>query len=99
MPTLQKEFTATGAGLSQCDKILARLRQTPGDWVSEPDLLAVSGSHAVHARIGDLRKRGRTAPAGEGFQIENRTARVLRNDGSGGFSIHSDYRITYFDQP
>lgn len=83
--------TAAQAGRSQCAKILQRLRATPGEWVSEPELLLLSGSHAVHARIGDLRKRG----SREGFAIHNRCERVVREDGSP--QIHSSYRIEFFD--
>jgi hypothetical protein len=83
--------TAPAAGLSQCDLILARLRETPGEWVSEPELLQVSGSHAVHARIGDLRKRGHV----EGFTIQNQCERVTRPDGRP--QIHSSYRIEFHD--
>lgn len=83
--------TAPSAGLSQCDLILARLRQTPGEWVSEPELLEISGSHAVHARIGDLRKRGHT----EGFTISNQCERVQRADGR--WQTHSSYRIEFHD--
>ena len=84
--TAQQEFQAQGSGLSQCDIILARLKETPGEWVSEPALLTLSRSHAVHARIGDLRKRG----AKEGFQIDNRCERV-------GRQVHSSYKLEYLE--
>lgn len=89
MPTTT--HTAPATGLTQCDLILARLRQSPGEWVSEPELLALSGSHAVHARIGDLRKRGHR----EGFTIENQCEPVKRADGRR--QIHSSYRIVFHD--
>ena len=93
MSATQLEFKASGAGLSQCDKILARLSATAGEWVSEPELHDLSGSHAVHARIGDLRKRG----AREGFQVNNRTRSVPRGDGR--HSIHSEYQLEYLEAP
>lgn len=40
---------------SQCSLILARLRKTPGQWVSMPDLVKVSGSYNIHTRIDNLR--------------------------------------------
>ena len=53
----QSEHAATGAGVSQCDLILAALRETR-DWVPMPDLARIAGGYAVHSRIADLRKRG-----------------------------------------
>ena len=42
---------------SQCAKILARLRQRPGEMVPMPELAAVSGSYNVHSRIDELRSK------------------------------------------
>lgn len=50
--------TSIQSGTSQCAKILARLKETPGQWVEMPDLVNVSGSYNIHSRISDLRKRG-----------------------------------------
>lgn len=47
-------------GLSQADRILARLREDQGEWVSMPTLCHLSGSYNVHSRISDLRARGLT---------------------------------------
>lgn len=85
--------TAPAAGLSQCDLILARLKESPGEWVSEPELHDLSGSHAVHARIGDLRRRGQA----EGFTIHNRCEHVTRPDGRR--QIHSSYQLEYVEAP
>lgn len=49
---------------SQCDLILARLQETPGDWVSMPELCEISKSLNCHTRINDLRHEG-------GHHIEN----------------------------
>jgi hypothetical protein len=46
------------AGLREVEKILARLQESPGEWVAMPELYRVSGAFAVHSRISDLRKRG-----------------------------------------
>ena len=54
----QPEHAATGAGLSQCDAILAALEYERGHWVPMPDLARIAGGYAVHSRIADLRKRG-----------------------------------------
>ena len=54
----QPEHAATGAGLSQCDRILAELESNRGHWVAMPDLARIAGGFAVHSRIADLRKRG-----------------------------------------
>ena len=64
----QTEYTASGAGLSQCDRILAALEAAHGKEVSMVEL-AHAGSDApggwcmVHSRIADLRKRGHDIPA------------------------------------
>ena len=54
----QPEHAATGAGLSQCDRILAELESKRGQWVPMPDLARIAGGYAVHSRIAELRKRG-----------------------------------------
>jgi len=54
----QPEHAATGAGLSQCARILAELENRRGQWVPMPDLARIAGGYAVHSRIADLRKRG-----------------------------------------
>jgi hypothetical protein len=54
----QPEHAATGAGLSQCDRILVELESKRGHWVAMPDLARIAGGYAVHSRIADLRKRG-----------------------------------------
>jgi hypothetical protein len=46
--------------VSQRDRILARLNETPGVWVPMPELVECSGAYAVHSRISDLRKDGHT---------------------------------------
>ena len=68
----------TTAGHTQCEKILAALQATPGEWVSLLALWKASGSMAVHSRINDLRQRGHI--------IENRTPQVARQ-------VHSSYRL------
>ena len=54
----QLEHAATGAGLSQCDRILAALQYERGHWVPMPDLARIAGGYAVHSRIAELRTRG-----------------------------------------
>ncbi len=54
----QTEHAATGAGQSQCDRILAALESKRGRWVPMPDLARIAGGFAVHSRIAELRKRG-----------------------------------------
>ncbi|NBW20942.1 MAG: hypothetical protein EBR82_74575 [Caulobacteraceae bacterium] len=54
----QTEHAATGAGLSQCDRILAALESKRGHWVAMPDLARIAGGYAVHSRIAELRTRG-----------------------------------------
>ncbi len=49
---------------SQSDLILARLQESPGEWVSMPELAAVGESMNVHTRIDELRHKG-------GHHIEN----------------------------
>jgi hypothetical protein len=63
----QTTYEQSGAGLSQCDLVLLRLRHAlqaaethnvPVDWVSLPDLVQACGGYAVHSRVADLRRRG-----------------------------------------
>jgi hypothetical protein len=54
----QTEFAPYPASLSQCDKILAALRDARGQWVAMPDLVMASASFNIHSRVSDLRKRG-----------------------------------------
>lgn len=51
----------------QADLVLARLRETPGEWVPMPELGRVSDSMNVHSRIDELRHGG--------HHIENRLQR------------------------
>lgn len=44
---------------TQTQAILARLEQTPGEWVSMTELGSVAGCWAVHSRIAEIRKGGR----------------------------------------
>lgn len=62
MNTAQLEFQAEKTGATQCEKILARLQQTPGQLVSMQELYEISGAHAVHSRISDLRAMGHNIP-------------------------------------
>lgn len=75
----QTEHQATGAGESQCDKILARLRAAKGERVAMPELYRVSGAFAVHSRIADLRKRGHAIPPAETEVVDG--------------TVHSYYRL------
>lgn len=43
---------------TQAERILQRLRATPGEWVPMPELARVSGAFAVHSRISELRESG-----------------------------------------
>ena len=54
----QPEHAATGAGQSQCDRILAELESKRGHWVAMPSLARIAGGYAVHSRIAELWKRG-----------------------------------------
>ena len=54
----QPEHAATGAGQSQCDRILAELESKRGHWVPMPDLARIAEGYAVHSRIAELRERG-----------------------------------------
>lgn len=58
MNATQVEFERLDAGSSQCDRILAELKARTGEWVSMDRLYRLSGAHAVHSRVADLRKRG-----------------------------------------
>ena len=66
---------------SQNQLIIERLKQTPGEWVSMPELVQVSGSFNVHSRIDELRHKG-------GHAIENRTTRA-----PGSRRHQSSYRV------
>jgi hypothetical protein len=48
----------------QADLVLARLQESPGEWVSMPELARISGSMNIHSRIDQLRHQG-------GHHIEN----------------------------
>ena len=83
----QTTFEQSGAGLSQCDLVLLRLRRAlqtaqtlnvPVHWVSLPDLVQACGGYAVHSRVADLRKRG--------HDIEQMS---VHRDGK----VHSFYRL------
>lgn len=43
---------------TQNDLILARLQETPGEWVAMPELCAAADSLNCHTRINDLRDAG-----------------------------------------
>ena len=58
-------------GKSQALRILEALREAFPAWVSEPELLERSGSPAVHARMGDLRRQ--LEP--QGWTVVNATER------------------------
>lgn len=73
----QSEFATVGRP-SQCDKILACLRETPGQWVAMPDLVLASASFNIHSRISDLRKRGHN---------------IEQHDERDGRKIKSFYRV------
>lgn len=77
----QLEFAVAGTGASQCDKILAYLRDRTGAWVPMPDLVVASDSFNIHSRISDLRKRG--------FTIEQKNEWNPRNPRQ----VKSFYRI------
>lgn len=57
MSISQLDFQLHNAGVSQCDRILARLNVKLGEWVAMPELSRLSGSLNVHSRISDLRNR------------------------------------------
>lgn len=40
--------------------ILARLQQSPGEWVPMPELCQLAASYNCHTRINDLRDAGHT---------------------------------------
>jgi len=60
----QPDFKSSGGGRTQCERILAALRERAGEWVAMPLLARIASPTgdgaglAVHARIGDLRGRG-----------------------------------------
>ena len=74
----QTTFEASGSGPTQNDRILTRLCQAVGEWVSLPDLVACSGAYAVHSRVADLRKAG--------YVIEQESVRRAGK-------VHSFYRL------
>lgn len=80
----QFRSTAGPRRASQCDKVLARLEDSSGAWVSLPELVRVSGAYAVHSRVSDLRKRG--------YVIEQANEHV---DGL----VHSSYRLVGTPSP
>ncbi len=88
MNSSQAEYLAgletRAPGSSQCDLILARLKETPGEWVPMPELYRVSGAFAVHSRISDLRKLG--------FSIAHKNERTEK-------ATHSFYKLEYGEQP
>lgn len=61
----QQSFLATGANLSQTDKLINVLHRMSPEWVSMVFLGEEIGGWAVHSRVADARKRG--------CHIENRT--------------------------
>lgn len=83
MNAKEQEFRDEQRHVSQVAKILARLRQTPGEWVGMFELYQVSGSMAVHSRISNLRELGHD------IDQENRRK---------GTQIHSFYRLKVVPQ-
>lgn len=77
----QLEYQASGAGESQCQKILNLLRLNLDQWVPMPELANVSGAFAVHSRIADLRAAG--------CRIEQKNERK-----TGSRAVMSYYRLT-----
>lgn len=63
-PTAQDEHQAATVGCSQKDRLLARLRETPNQWVPMPELACVMSQGGdgtgvcVSRRIYDLRNAG-----------------------------------------
>jgi hypothetical protein len=76
----QSTFEKSGAGASQCDKILAVLQGSPNKWIPMPRLARASGAYAVHSRISDLRARG--------WHIEQKSDRS-----KGPIKVRSSYRL------
>jgi len=80
----QQLYEATSAGVSQADRILEALLRASiefplgHEWVTLPQLVAVSGGYAVHSRVADLRKRG--------YDIEQTSVRRAGK-------VHSFYRL------
>lgn len=68
--------------MTQAEAILAELQSHPGEWVSMHRLYQVSGAHAVHSRIADLRA--------DGHPIDNRILPPARRGGP----KRSEYRLT-----
>lgn len=83
-PTAQDEHQAATAGCTQKDRLLARLQEWPGVWVSMPELakaMSPSGNGVgvcVSRRIYDLRR------AGHKIEQEDYTENGVR---------HSAYRL------
>ncbi len=58
----QAEYEQHATGGTQCERILARLQQTPNEEVPMPELAAIGSSVPggfcmVHSRVADLRKQ------------------------------------------
>jgi hypothetical protein len=75
--TDQQLHRASGGGDTQADRILARLRETPGEWVPMPELARIGsgklhGYCMVHSRVADLRKRGHDIEQRGGCESEYR---------------------------
>lgn len=71
--TEQQLFRASGRGDSQADRILARLKETPNEWVPMPELSRIgagkpTGFCMVHSRVPELNKK----LTGTGLIIEQR---------------------------
>lgn len=66
----QTEFIASGASLTQTEKVFATLAANAGNWVGMPHLVEVSGAYAVHSRVADLRRRG--------YNVENQVDRSTK---------------------
>jgi hypothetical protein len=50
----------TNSNPTQAQLILARLEETPGEWVAMTDLGYTAGCWAVHSSIAEIRKGGRS---------------------------------------
>lgn len=92
----QMEFAAHDThACSQVERMLARLKATPGEDVPMPELARAATENqqgvgfCVSRRIYDLRRRGRS----EGFFIPK--PRVEWSEGQ----CHTFYRLEYLDQP
>ena len=74
----QADFIASGANLSQTDKLINYLHMAEGQWVGLPTLVSVCGGFAIHSRASDAKRRG--------VNIENRVENINGKK-------HSFYRI------